>query len=70
MYDNEDWVLVIESIQGDKIKRVKIYTTEEIFNSYKIGEHYTFNNKDRTEDRVVKRRATDVSSNRESKYVR
>ncbi len=70
IYDNEDWVLVIEGTQDSKIKRVKIYTTEEIFSSYKIGDPYTFNSKDRTEDKVVKRRATKEFSNRKRIYVR
>jgi hypothetical protein len=70
IYDNEDWVLVVEGTQGNKVKRVKIYTTEEIFSSYQIGDPYTFNSKDRTEDKVVRRSAAEEFSNRKPIHVR
>lgn len=70
IYDNEDWVLVVESTQDNKVKKVKIYTTEEIFNSYQIGDPYTFNSEDRTEDKVVRRRATEEFSHRKPIHVR
>ena len=58
IYDDEDWVLVLEDRNGDECRKGEVYTDQATYEGYKKGDYYSTSPGDQLKDHHAKHKAS------------